>query len=287
MHGHASEDGDAELGQAIGQRVQVGSRKRAQAIGVADDDAALHAVLLREVADAFDLPASEIAQIVQMDVDRPPEAVRHAEDGFQRTDRIAVDHSGVDASHDIHAEFERQRHEFDGSGCDQHAALGEGDVLDVDQRRVLLPQGQHLFDVAPAEQRLRVDMAADVQRTLGNAVLDQRAGPLGERRSHLVAQHGMLVRDAVPAGGAGAVGAPGHVPQGLVEMHMGLDQGRQQQLPLAIDEHRQLRGGLACRNQRADPFALQENVHGRPTQRADVPDDLRLFRHVDGLHACG
>ena len=92
----------------------------------------------------------------------------------------------------------------------------------------------HGFDVAQAEFRVDVDVAAHGQGATGDAVFQQCSGPLRDGGFDFT-QDPPFVGDVILEGRASAVGAPRLAPEGFVQVHVAFHQGRGQQLVLAID----------------------------------------------------
>ena len=202
---------------------------------MADHHATLQAMGLRHIGNALDLPTTQITRIMQVNVDTTVMPLGHAKYGFQVAYRVAVNRCRVNATDQVHTQRQRLLHQLLRPGLNQHAALGKGDQLQIDQVLVALAQRQHGLDMSQAPGGLDIDVAAEIQRTARDAVLDQWASALGDGDGKVFQQH-LLIADAVVARRAGAVRAPGQGPQRLVQVHMALHQRWQQQLPLTIDQ---------------------------------------------------
>ena len=110
---------------------------------MADRDAALHARRDRPLGDVAKLGRAGLAAVVQMNVDALAEAFGEAEDDVELALDVAVEACRVEAADEVGAGAERRGHEVGRAFFRGHAALREGDELNVDPVPVGLAHTQH------------------------------------------------------------------------------------------------------------------------------------------------
>ncbi|MNN12370.1 hypothetical protein D3C81_1253580 [compost metagenome] len=192
---------------------------------MADHHPALPLVAFGVVGDAGDLPEAQLTLVMQVDIDAPVELGGQTEDQIELGDGIVVDATGVETADVFHAQLQRLAHQLGGAGSADQSGLREDHELHVDQVGVTLAQRLHGLDVTQAQLRIDIHMAAEGQRATGDALLQQRAGTLGDGRVDF-AQDAAFVGDVVLQRRPGAVRTPWLTPEGLVQVAVAFDQRR-------------------------------------------------------------
>ena len=202
---------------------------------------------MRSRADLLEAEQAELAGLMQMDVDPDAPPLRQGEDGVELPSRVAVDHGGIDAADEIGAGVERRIHEVDDARASHHAALREGHDLDRDAALIGFANRQDLMQGRKAHLEMHVDMRSDMRRAIGDAAVEQQACPASRGHGEL-GQDLLVGFDPAHPGRPRGMGHPGQAEQGLVEMHVPVDQARQDQVPAKIHDVRVGRlGNLADR----------------------------------------
>src|SRR6218665_1552134 len=191
---------------ASGSHCSGGKEEREE--GGADHDAAGPAAGFGEVGDAFHLPQPQAATVVQMDVDASVVARCQCKYAFEMPDGVAVHARRVQPADMLHAQFQRCAHQLQGARLNQHAGLGKGDKLHVDDIAVAFAQRQHRVDTLQFQLLVDIDVTAKIQRATRNAMLDQGAGALCQR--HVDGpEHAPLIGNLVAQAWPRGVGMPG------------------------------------------------------------------------------
>ena len=252
-------DGDAVVHEQVDEVAQLGLVHHAEAKRVADRDLARESQRPRALGDHANLERAELARVVQMDVHARAMAPGDAEDDVELPLRIPIDAGGIDAADQLGASLHRAIEELRGARTGDDPALGEGDDLDRDDVFQPASRRHDPFEIPQADLGVDVHVAADVQGPAAHRLAGQAFGLDVGRQPQLPAQ-APLIADAVEHRGPGLVRAPRQAPERLVEMHVRVDEARQQDAVLPVDH-------------------LGAGHRGKPG--ADARDDAGRGQHVD------
>jgi hypothetical protein len=205
-----------------------------QAEGVADRDAAGQAQDAGPFDDQAYLPGPELAAIVEVDVDPAVVARGGIEDGVEVPGGVVVDAGRVEAADELGAGHDRFLEQLAGARAGEQPALGEGHDLDADSVGESVPGLEDAFDARQPHFGVDVDMASDMSDAGRNVRLEQVGGPLGDGRQ--LAPAPTLVSDELGERRSAGVAPPGQAPECLVEVGVGVDQARQQELAIALND---------------------------------------------------
>jgi len=208
---------------------------------VADHHPALTPVALGVIGDQRDLPQAQFTFVMQVNVDPTVEFAGQLEHEVELGEGVVIDTARVEPTDVFHAQRHGFAHQFGGAGAADQAGLREHHQLQVDQVTVAFAQLLHGFYMTQAEIRVDVDVAAHGQRPTGNAVFQKRTGAFGDGALDF-AQYPAFVGDVILERRPGAVRVPGLTPEGFVEMNVAFDQGRGEELVLAVN----IGGGQRC-----------------------------------------
>ena len=111
-----------------------------------------------------------------------------------------------------------------------------------------------------------IGVGADMRRAIRHTAPDQRPGPCGGIQGEGREQR-LVSRNPAHAEGLRRMGSPGQAEQGLIQMHMPIHQGGQQQIPIQV-QNLPCRGCWGIRRQDGgDPPILQRQ---RPSRRPAI-----------------
>jgi hypothetical protein len=156
----AGDQHHAELRHACEQHVALAFGQFTEAEAMADRYLALHAERGRALQDQFEREGTHRARLVQMDVDRAGMAFGDAEERVERTHRIGIDRTGVEAAQHIGAFGHRTVEQFRRAGSLKEPRLRKGHDLDLLQRLHRAARANHAFEMAKAGLRVDVDMSS-------------------------------------------------------------------------------------------------------------------------------
>ena len=139
----------------------------------------------------------------------------------------------------------------------------------------ILPRPEHALEAAQADIGVDVDERAD----LGGAGRDHPAGDparLGVSIDPALAPQRPFVVDLVEQRRANLVAVPPEPEEGLVDVSVAVDEPREDEPRISLDRGC-VRRRWEARVDRYDPAALDQDVDRTAAQRADIPDEQRLW----------
>jgi len=254
----------------------------AQAVGVADRNQALHAQGLGARGNALKLGDADIAGFMQVDIDFNAMPLSDAEDDIQLGVSVAVQGGGVDAANHLSPFADSGLHDLGGARAGDHAGLGEGHQLDVEQVFPVVPGFEHGVQVTQAGGGVHVHMATHGQGAVRSCLSHQRVGALDDGRCarQLTFFHGQALAQA----GDRLVRAPAITHEALVQVNVAINETRQYQQAFQVDRFAG-RGAGALRANVADAAVADSNVQGQAIG-IDGIDELTVV-HGTGLFYWG
>jgi len=148
---------------------------------------------------------------------------------------VAIDLQRVDAADQIGAAAHRRVEQVEDAGAAHDAALRKGDDLHAHKSAVPLARGEHAVELQKAAFEIDVDMGAQMRGAVRHARLDQIAGAFlgGDRQ---VWQDRLVRLDAANPCRSRHMRRPRQPHQGLVEMHVTIDEAGQYQVAADIED---------------------------------------------------
>ena len=257
--GHDRDAGGSDLRADTAGSVRI---EVAEPVGMADHHLALHSERHRARADLLHREGAERAEIVEVDIDADAAPFRHAEDDVEMAVEITIEARRIEAADEIGAEADRRIQKLRRAGARKDTALREGDELDVDDVAIVLAHLQDRLQRLQPDRAVHHDVAAHLERAVGDAQLELLAGALVHRRSH---RHVLgLEGDAlmhVEAVGAGFVGDPPVAVEAGVEVDMPFHEARHEQRAGDVDAAARLAprpGAMETMRPPATPISLKE-----------------------------
>ena len=175
-----------------------------------------------------------LAEIVQMDVDSFAERLGEAEDDVELALDVAIEARRVEAADQVGAGHKRRGQEVGRPGLGRHAALREGDELNVDPVAKGLAHPDHRFEIVEADIVVDIDMAAHARHAVRDQRADKRRRAGFDRQGDLMALDA-LGGDALAHAASLDMGQARRAPMGLVEMEVAVDERRQEEQAVEID----------------------------------------------------
>ena len=163
-----------------------------------------------------------------------------AEDAIELALWVAIDLQGVDAADQIGALAHRRVEQVEDAGAAHDAALRKGDDLHIHPAAVALARREHAVELRKAAFEIDVDMGAQMRGAMRHARLDQITGAFlgGDRQ---VWQDPLVRLDAAHPGRSRPMRRPRQPHQGLVEVHVTIDEARQYQIAADIEDRHAVR----------------------------------------------
>ncbi len=221
--------------------------------------------------DVAKLGSAGLASVVQMNVDSLAEPLGEAEHDVELTLDVPVEAGRVQPAHQIGARRERRGDEIGRALLGRHAALREGDELNVDPVAVGLAHPQHGLEIVKADVVVDVDVAAHARRAIGDQRANECGGACFDRQRDAMALDA-LSRDAFAHAPSLDMGQARRAPMRLVEMDMAVDERRQEQRARKIDAFA-WRMGASGRIERRDEAAGDFHVGEIALRKARVGQD--------------
>ena len=137
-----------------------------------------------------------------------PNALGEAEHDVELALDVAVEAGRVQPADQVGAGVERRGDEIGRALLGRHAALREGDELNVDPVAIGLAHPQHGLEIGEADVVVDVDVAAHARRAIGDQRADECGGACFDRQRDAMALDALsgdaFAHAAVPRHGAGA-----------------------------------------------------------------------------------
>ena len=204
------------------------------------------------------------------------------EDDVEMPLGIPVQSGGIDAADEIRAVLHRAVEELRGARTRDDAALGKGDDLYRQRALQALPDRHHAFEVAQADLRVDVGVVAEVQGAAADGVAGQPLD-LDVRSEVELAAQTALVLDSLRHRRPRFMGPPGQAPEGLVEVYVAIDEGREEDRVLAVD-HRAAVGRGDAGGEALDDSRGHQHIAGGSGHGPDVLDE-KVVAHSGTLTA--
>ncbi len=185
----------------------------------------------------------------------------------------------IQAADEVRSSAERRGQKVGRALLRCHAALREGDELNVDPVPVGLAHAQHGFEIGEADVVVDVDVAARPRRAVGDQCSDERRGARLDRQRDAMA-FDALGGDPLAHAVSLDMGQTRRAPMRLVQMDVAVDERRQEERALKIDALARLIS--ACRrvqrrNDAAGDFDIGEAALGETRVGQDHQTRLRRF----------
>ena len=177
---------------------------------------------------------------MEVDVEPDPVPCRDREDAVELPFGVTIDFQRIDPADQICAVADRRIKQVENAWAAHYTALREGNNLNRHPVAIALARDKHPFQLGEAVFQIDVDMGAEVRRATCDAFADQIAGALFGRQRQM-RQDRLVGLDAAHAGRARHVADPWEAGQRLVEMHMTVDQPRQNEVATHIECRRAVR----------------------------------------------
>ena len=208
-----------------------------------------------------------------------PNALGEAEDDVELAFDVVVEARRIEAADEVRAGAERRGDEVGRALLRGHAALREGDELNVDPVAVSLAHAQHRFEIGEADVVVDVDVAARARRAVGDQRADERRGARLDRQRDAMA-FDALGGDPLAHAVSLDMGQARRAPVRLVEMDVAVDERRQEERALKIDALAWLIGAsrrMQRRNDAACDLDIGEAALGKTRVGEDHQTRLRRF----------
>ena len=213
-----------------------------------------------------------LASVVQMNVDSLAEPLGEAEHDVELTLDVAVEAGRVQPADQIGAGVERRGDEIGRALLGRHAALREGDELNVDPVAVGLAHPQHGLEIVKADVVVDVDVAAHARRAIGDQRANECGGACFDRQRDAMALDA-LSGDAFAHAPSLDMGQARRAPMRLVEMDVAVDERRQEQRARKIDAFAWRDAALPGALQRRDEAVRDFHVGEIALRKARVGQD--------------
>ena len=163
-----------------------------------------------------------------------PNSLGEFKDDVELALDVAVEARRVQAADEVGAGAQRGGEQVRRAPFRHHAALREGDKLNVDPLGKRLAHLEHGFEIGEADVVVDVDVASRPRRAVGDESAKERGRPSFDRQGDAMALN-PLGGDALAHAAALDMGQARRAPMRLVEMDMAVDQRRHDELPRQID----------------------------------------------------
>ncbi len=285
--GPVGHDRDAGFRQRLGGPAKLRIADAAEREGVADRDLAAKPGEFRPPGDLAELRAAERPGIVEMDVDADAVFLRDAEDRVELPLHVVVDAGRIKPADEVGAFPDRGVEKVGDARLDHHAALREGDDLDVEKIAHFLAHLEERVQAVELHLVVDVDMRAERDRAVCDDLLDEAHRARLDRVGQLAPQR-LFRRDAFGDAVAGAVRDEGQAEKRLVEMDMPFDKAGKHERALKRDSFdRDPLRAVRCRgpgvSDPRDAPAGDLDVGTAPVGKARVGEDHP--RHFISRHA--
>ncbi len=180
---------------------------------------------------------------------------------------------------EVGAGRERRRQQVGRAFLRGHAALREGDELNVDPVAVGLAHPQHGFEIGEADVVVDVDVAARARRAVGDQRADERRGARLDRQRDAMA-FDALAGDPLAHAASLDMRQARRAPMRLVEMDVAVDERRQEQRAREVDALARAisaSGRMQRRDDAAGDFDIGEAAVGKTRVGQDHQTRLRRF----------
>jgi hypothetical protein len=209
--------------------------------------------------------AAPVSPKSQMDVDSLAERLGEAENEVELAVDVAVEAGRVEAADQVGAGHQGRGQEVGRPGLGRHAALREGDELNVDPVAKGLAHPDHSFEIVEADIVVDIDMAAGARHAVHDQRTDKRRRAGLNRQGHLMAL-GPLDDNALAHAASLDMRQAGRAPMSLVEMEVPVDERREEEHPFEIDAFAGRRRGprrMPCDDEPAGDFDVGETPLGQ------------------------
>ena len=202
---------------------------------MADGSAPRHAMRGHTGADFLQAEQAKLARFMQMNIHANAAFFRNGENAVQLPGGVAVHLTRVNAAHQFRPRSNGriQQVEHGLAAGAHHASLGEGHHLHRHRCLMRFPRGQHAFQGRKPEGGGDIGVGADMRRAIRHTTPDQCPGPCGRIQGEGREQR-LVSRNPAHAEGLRRMGSPGQAEQSLIQMHMPIHQGGQQQIPIQV-----------------------------------------------------
>ena len=141
-----------------------------------------HAAGRRIIGDALDLPGTQFALVMQVNIHASAKFLRQIKDTAQLSIGIAVNARRIQPAHGLHPHLHGLPHQFGRAWAAQQPRLRECHELQINPAAPNLTQLHQSFDMFHTNIGRNVDMAANRYRAKGQHPFQKAPGAGGDRR---------------------------------------------------------------------------------------------------------